>query len=70
MDGDKAVGIDGITKEEYGKNLDANLEDLVSRLKRHSYKPKPARRVEIPKKEQLNEDYFERINNEMNFCVQ
>ena len=49
MDGDKAVGIDGITKEEYGKNLDANLEDLVSRLKRHSYKPKPARRVEIPK---------------------
>ncbi len=49
MDGDKAVGIDGITKEEYGKNLDANLDDLVTRLKRHSYKPKPARRVEIPK---------------------
>ena len=49
MDGDKAVGIDGITKEEYEKNLDANLEDLVTRLKRHSYKPKPARRVEIPK---------------------
>ena len=49
MDGDKAVGIDGVTKEEYEKNLDANLEDLVSRLKRHSYKPKPARRVEIPK---------------------
>lgn len=49
MDGNKAVGIDGITKEEYEKNLDANLEDLVSKLKRHSYKPKPARRVEIPK---------------------
>ena len=49
MDGDKAVGIDGITKEEYGKNLDANLDDLVTSLKRHSYKPKPARRVEIPK---------------------
>lgn len=49
MDGNKAVGIDGVTKEEYEKNLDANLEDLVSRLKRHSYKPKPARRVEIPK---------------------
>ena len=47
MDGDKAVGIDGITKEEYGKNLDANLDELVTRLKRHSYKPKPARRVEI-----------------------
>ena len=35
MDGDKAVGIDGITKEEYGKNLYANLDDLVTRLKRH-----------------------------------
>ena len=49
MDGNKAVGIDGVTKEEYEKNLDANLEDLVSRLRRHSYKPKPARKVEIPK---------------------
>lgn len=49
MDGNKAVGIDGVTKEEYGKNLDENLDDLVARLKRHSYKPKPARRVEIPK---------------------
>ena len=49
MDGDKAVGIDGITKEEYGKNLDENLNDLIARLKRRAYKPKPARRVEIPK---------------------
>lgn len=48
MDGDKAVGIDGITKEEYGRNLDKNLEDLVERLKKKSYKPKPARLVEIP----------------------
>ena len=49
MDGDKAVGIDGITKEEYGRHLEENLVDLVERLKRKSYKPKPARRVEIPK---------------------
>ena len=49
MDGDKAVGIDGITKEEYGRNLDENLESLVERLKKKSYKPQPARRVEIPK---------------------
>ena len=49
MDGDKAVGIDGVTKEEYGKNLNENLDDLVARLKRKAYKPKPARRVEIPK---------------------
>ena len=49
MDGNKAVGIDGVTKEEYEKNLEDNLDNLVSRLKQHSYKPKPARRVEIPK---------------------
>ena len=49
MDGDKAVGIDGVTKEDYSMNLEANLVDLVDRMKRKSYKPKPARRVEIPK---------------------
>ena len=49
MDGDKAVGIDGVTKEDYGKNLEENLDDLLVRMKRNAYKPKPARRVEIPK---------------------
>ena len=49
MDGTKAVGIDGIIKEEYGRNLEENLNALVERLKRKSYKPKPARLVEIPK---------------------
>ena len=33
MDGKKAVGIDGITKEIYGENLDDNLNDLVDRRK-------------------------------------
>jgi len=45
----KAVGIDNVSWEEYGKNLDENLELLVSRLKRKKYKPIPARRVYIPK---------------------
>ena len=49
MDGDKAVGIDGITKEEYERNLDTNIDNLVNQLRRKAYKPKPARRVEIPK---------------------
>lgn len=49
MDGDKAVGIDGMTKENYQENLDENLEKLVERLKGKSYKLKPAKRVEIPK---------------------
>ena len=49
MDGGKAVGIDGITKEEYERNLDKNLENLLVRMKHNAYKPQPARRVEIPK---------------------
>ena len=49
MDGSRAVGIDGVTKEEYGQNLEENLDNLVERLKRRAYKPKPARKVEIPK---------------------
>ncbi len=47
----KAVGIDNVSWQEYGANLDANLEWLVSRLKRKKYKPLPARRVYIPKNE-------------------
>lgn len=47
----KAVGIDNVSWEEYGRNLDENLELLVSRLKRKKYKPIPARRVYIPKSE-------------------
>ena len=49
MDGEKAVGIDGVTKEEYSRNLDENIENLVERLKKKFYKSKPARLVEIPK---------------------
>ncbi len=49
MDKDKAVGVDGITKEAYSEHLNENLEDLLDRMKRNAYKPKPARRVYIPK---------------------
>jgi RNA-directed DNA polymerase len=45
----KAVGIDNVSWQEYGINLDENLQRLVERLKRKKYKPKPARRVYIPK---------------------
>ena len=47
----KAVGIDNISWQEYGADLDSNLVKLVSRLKRKKYKPLPARRVYIPKNE-------------------
>jgi RNA-directed DNA polymerase len=49
LDGNKAVGVDGVTKKEYGENLNENLQDLSSRLKRMSYKPQPKRRSYIPK---------------------
>ena len=42
LDGNKAVGVDEITKKEYEKNLEQNIDDLVERLKRKSYKPQPS----------------------------
>ncbi len=45
----KAVGVDGITKAEYGEKLDRNVADLIFRMKRFSYKPQPVRRTYIPK---------------------
>ncbi|MCL2065573.1 MAG: group II intron reverse transcriptase/maturase [Candidatus Cloacimonetes bacterium] len=45
----KASGIDGITKTEYGKNLQENLTDLINRMKRMSYRPQAVRRTYIPK---------------------
>lgn len=32
LKGNKAVGIDDVTKSEYAKNLEANLRDLSSRI--------------------------------------
>jgi len=49
IDGNKAVGIDGVTKEQYGSNLEENLHDLSNRLKRMGYCPQPKRRTYIPK---------------------
>ena len=45
----KAVGMDGITKEEYGEDLEGNIENLLIRMKKFSYKPYPVRRAYIPK---------------------
>ncbi len=45
----KAVGTDGVTKEEYGEKLEENIEDLIARMKKFSYKPYPVRRAYIPK---------------------
>jgi hypothetical protein len=46
---DAAVGVDGVTKEEYGQDLERNLQDLHTRLKAKRYRHQPTRGVHIPK---------------------
>ncbi|AZO94911.1 group II intron reverse transcriptase/maturase [Halocella sp. SP3-1] len=47
--GNKAAGVDEVTKAEYGKNLPGNVKSLIARMKRWAYRPLPAKRVYIPK---------------------
>lgn len=49
LDGNKATGIDKITKDMYHFNLENNLNSIVDKLKRNGYRPSPARQIEIPK---------------------
>src|ERR1700733_14790888 len=44
-----AAGVDGMTWEEYGKDLEARLADLHGRIHRGAYRAKPSRRVWRPK---------------------
>lgn len=53
LDGQKALGIDGIDKASYGENLDENLRDLMDRMKRMAYIPGTVRQVLIPKEGKL-----------------
>ena len=46
---DAAVGVDGVTKEQYGQALEGNLRDLHERLVSKRYRHQPIRRVHIPK---------------------
>lgn len=45
----KAIGIDGVTANDYMRDLDANIHNLYERLVHMTYKPLPSRRVYIPK---------------------
>ena len=45
----KALGIDGKTKEEYNSNLDENLNNLIDSMKHYKYYPNPVKRTNIPK---------------------
>ena len=49
LEANKATGVDGVSKEEYGKELEGNLRDLSERLNRMGYCPQAKRRSYIPK---------------------
>ena len=44
-----AAGVDGVTWEDYGHDLEAEFRDLHARVHRGSYRAKPSRRVFIAK---------------------
>lgn len=45
----KAVGVDGISKDQYDENAEAKIGELVRRMRKFKYNPKPVKRVYIPK---------------------
>lgn len=49
LDGTKALGVDGISKSVFGKNLEQNLQVLATKVQNGSYRPGPKREVLIPK---------------------
>lgn len=49
LEGRKATGVDGVTKSDYGANLEENLSELSGRLKRLGYRPNLRKRSYIPK---------------------
>jgi RNA-directed DNA polymerase len=49
LDGNKALGIDSISKKQYSKNLEKNLMNLKERIHKGSYKPNNKREKLIPK---------------------
>ena len=49
QENNKASGVDKETKTSYSKNLEENIENLLSRMKTFSYRPQPVRRTYIEK---------------------
>ena len=48
LDDDKAVGVDGVTREEYGRRVEEGLQNMSSRLKQMGYRPQPKQRSYVP----------------------
>jgi RNA-directed DNA polymerase len=53
---DGAPGIDGVTAADYEVNLEANLLDLLDRIKSGRYRAPPVRRAYIPKADGSQKD--------------
>ena len=51
LDRNKAVGIDKVTKEMYGENLEHNIRELLKKIREGRYRPQPVRIVKIPKED-------------------
>jgi len=49
LKGKAASGIDKVTKASYAKNLDSNLDDLLTKLHKMAYRPQSVLRIYIPK---------------------
>lgn len=49
QDARKAVGVDGVSKNDYAQGLNERIEALSASVRRVGYRPQPVRRVYIPK---------------------
>ena len=49
LSGNKATGVDKVTKKDYEANLEENIDDLIIRMKAFKYRPQPVKRVYIDK---------------------
>lgn len=49
LDGRKALGYDKVSKEQYGQNLQQNIQNLLTKMKKMAYRPSPVREVLINK---------------------
>jgi hypothetical protein len=48
---DASAGVDGVTYQDYQKELGRNLQDLMEKVKSGQYRAQPLRRVYIPKED-------------------
>jgi len=49
LNGDRAPGVDQVTKQEYEADIETNIKELVNKMKSKTYKPQPVKSIYIPK---------------------